>query len=220
VTEQTRLAWQVRDAYQAVLDYVSTVPGFLSGWVVAGHSAGEIGRLTIWVDEAAANQAATDQHALVLHARVLYAAAGNVWDRSFETVAPGETVEASAGARQAPGGALCQGMVVQVPLQLWSLPGKVTAAALHEALCARYAGRRFVRVMPLEQRPAMLAPEALNGTNLMEFCVFDNGAEEQALLVARADNLGKGASGTAAQDLDLMLGLGEHSYDLPEGGTI
>jgi N-acetyl-gamma-glutamyl-phosphate reductase len=71
-------------------------------------------------------------------------------------------------------------------------------------------------VAPFENRPANLDPEALNGTNRLELFVFDNPAEESALLVARLDNLGKGASGAACQNIDLMLGLdqGGHDYTL------
>ena len=114
-----------------------------------------------------------------------------------------------------------QGMLVQVPLLLWSLPGKPSAGDLHAALAERYAGQPFVRVMPLERAPAVLAPEALNGTNLMEIYVFGNDADGQALLVARADNLGKGASGAAVQNIDLLLGLsGERAYALPAGAAV
>jgi N-acetyl-gamma-glutamyl-phosphate reductase len=102
-----------------------------------------------------------------------------------------------------------QGMLVTLPLLLWSLPGRPTAAELHRALVARYAGQRFVKVMPLEDRPRELLPDSLNGTNRLELFVFDNPAAETALLVARLDNLGKGASGAAAQNIDLMLGLGD-----------
>jgi N-acetyl-gamma-glutamyl-phosphate reductase len=109
------------------------------------------------------------------------------------------------------------GELVHVPLQLWSLSKKVTGQDLHDVLAARYAGQRFVRVMPFDPPPVnRLGPEALNGTNIMELYVFENRTEEQALLVARLDNLGKGASGAAVQNLDLMLGLdGERSYELP-----
>jgi N-acetyl-gamma-glutamyl-phosphate reductase len=70
--------------------------------------------------------------------------------------------------------------------------------------------------MPFEPRPASyLSPDTLNGTNRMELFVFENSATRHVLLVARLDNLGKGASGAAAQNIDLMLGLkGEDSYDL------
>ncbi|HVJ54918.1 MAG TPA: N-acetyl-gamma-glutamyl-phosphate reductase [Aliidongia sp.] len=108
-----------------------------------------------------------------------------------------------------------QGMIVEVPLALWSLPKRASGRDLHEVLSTRFEGQRFIRVMPFDHRPEVLAPEALNGSNLLELYVFDNAAEEQALLVARLDNLGKGASGAAVQNLDLMLGLaGEHSYAL------
>ncbi|GIW25367.1 N-acetyl-gamma-glutamyl-phosphate reductase [Meiothermus sp.] len=110
-----------------------------------------------------------------------------------------------------------QGMLDFIPVHLWALPQKVTAAQLHEALAERYRGQRFVQVMPLETYGAhhpVLDPQALNGTNRLELFVFENPAREQALLVARFDNLGKGASGAAVQNLDLMLGLeGPHSYE-------
>lgn len=80
-----RLA-EVREQYEEIIAYVSTFPGYESGWVVApGYGDGEVGRLTIWQSEAAANFAATDPHAMALHARVRFAAAGNLWDRSFDT---------------------------------------------------------------------------------------------------------------------------------------
>jgi N-acetyl-gamma-glutamyl-phosphate reductase len=101
-----------------------------------------------------------------------------------------------------------QGMLVQIPLQLRSLPGNVTGRALHDALVAHYGDSRYVRVLPLDPRPVNdLEPEALNGTNDMELFVFENASERQVLLVARLDNLGKGASGAAVQNLELMLGL-------------
>ncbi len=104
-------------------------------------------------------------------------------------------------------GAFRQGMLVQIPLLLWSLPNVVTGRDLHDALAERYAGQRFIRVMPYDARPKVLAPETLNGTNMVELFVFDNPADNAALLVARLDNLGKGASGAAVQNMDVMLGL-------------
>ncbi|GEM83011.1 N-acetyl-gamma-glutamyl-phosphate reductase [Meiothermus hypogaeus] len=110
-----------------------------------------------------------------------------------------------------------QGMLDFIPIHLWALPQKVSGAELHEALVERYRGQRFVRVMPLETYGAhhpVLDPQALNGTNMLELFVFENPAREQALLVARFDNLGKGASGAAVQNLDLMLGLeGPYTYE-------
>lgn len=104
-----------------------------------------------------------------------------------------------------------QGMIVQVPLQLWALPGKPDLATVHSCLASFYAGQRFVHVTPLEESLATphLDPEALNNTNDMALCVFGNEAEGQAVLVALLDNLGKGASGAAVQNMNLMLGLDE-----------
>ena len=103
-----------------------------------------------------------------------------------------------------------QGMLVSVPLQLETLPGKPGAADLHTALAQRYAGSRYVSVMPLENeaaRSGRIEPEALNETNMLELYVFASDKHHQAVLVARLDNLGKGASGAAVQNMRLMLGL-------------
>jgi N-acetyl-gamma-glutamyl-phosphate reductase len=107
-----------------------------------------------------------------------------------------------------------RGMLVHVPLQLSLLPRRANGADLHAALVEHYAGERFVGVRPLNDTSTLregsyLEPEALNGSNRMELFVFANDASEQALLVARLDNLGKGASGAAVQNLNLMLGLPE-----------
>jgi len=113
-------------------------------------------------------------------------------------------------------GAWRQGQLVQVPLHLAALPKRATGRELHAALAARYEGQRFVHVMPFTPGvPMVLAAEALAGTNMMELYVFENASEGHVLLVARMDNLGKGASGAATQNLDLMLGLaGERSYEV------
>jgi N-acetyl-gamma-glutamyl-phosphate reductase len=113
-------------------------------------------------------------------------------------------------------GRFAQGMLVQVPLQLATLPGAPPAARLHEVLADGYRGQRFVEVMPFAAVPATLSPEALNGSNRLQLFVFANDAEQTALLVARLDNLGKGASGAACQNIDLMLGLerAERDYSL------
>ena len=104
-----------------------------------------------------------------------------------------------------------QGMIVQIPLHLGALPGRPRAAELHAALASHYQGRRFVEVVPFEETLVMphLDPEGLNGTNLMRLHVFANLAEGHAVLVALLDNLGKGASGQAVQNINLMLGLPE-----------
>jgi N-acetyl-gamma-glutamyl-phosphate reductase len=105
-----------------------------------------------------------------------------------------------------------QGMLVSVPLQLDTLPGKPSGADLQAALAARYAGSKYVSVMPLGNEAARggrIEPEALNETNQLELYVFASDKHHQAVLVARLDNLGKGASGAAVQNLRLMLGLGD-----------
>jgi len=109
-------------------------------------------------------------------------------------------------------GRFAQGMIVSVPLQLWSLPGAPKAADIHAALADHYAGQRFVTVESLQDSKALAAhldPEALNGTNEMKLYVFGNEAREQAVITAVLDNLGKGASGQAVQCLNLMLGMDE-----------
>jgi N-acetyl-gamma-glutamyl-phosphate reductase len=99
-----------------------------------------------------------------------------------------------------------QGMLVSVPLHLDTLPGKPSGGDLHAALADAYRGCDYVRVV--EPAPAgKLEPEALNDTDRLELCVYANEARRQAVLVARLDNLGKGASGAAVQNLQLMLGL-------------
>ncbi len=119
-------------------------------------------------------------------------------------------------------GRYAQGMLVEVPLQLWSIPGTPTPAQLREALADFYQGERFVSVASEDETLALqraragaggyvepLDPEALNNTNNMKLYVFGNEATQQARLVAVLDNLGKGASGAAVQNLNLALGLDE-----------
>jgi N-acetyl-gamma-glutamyl-phosphate reductase len=99
-----------------------------------------------------------------------------------------------------------QGMLVSVPLHLDALPGKPRGADLHDALAAYYEGCDYVRVVePAANRK--LDPEALNDSNRLELSVYANEPHRQAVLVARLDNLGKGASGAAAQNASLMLRL-------------
>jgi N-acetyl-gamma-glutamyl-phosphate reductase len=107
-----------------------------------------------------------------------------------------------------------RGMLVSVPLQMSLLPRRVTGADLHAALAEHYAGEHFVSVRALNDATALhdgayLDPEALNGSNRLEVFVYANDGQQQALLIARLDNLGKGASGAAVQNLNLMLGLPE-----------
>jgi len=105
-----------------------------------------------------------------------------------------------------------QGMLVSVPLHLDTLPGKPTATDLHAALARRYADCAYVAVMPLDNAAAKsgrIEPEELNETNRLELYVFASEAHRQAVLVARLDNLGKGASGAAVQNMRLMLGMAD-----------
>lgn len=103
-----------------------------------------------------------------------------------------------------------QGMLVQLPLHLDTLPGKPSAQDLHQALQNHYADSTWVTVEP-PTADMKLDAVALADTNKMELRVFANRAAEDgfahAVLVARLDNLGKGASGAAVQNLQLMLGL-------------
>ena len=134
---------------------------------------------------------------------------------------------AYAGLKQAPlfapaVGRYAQGMIVEVPLQLWAMPSAPAPDALRETLANAYAGERFVAVADKAETEALataragagghvtaLDPEALNNTNQLKLYVFGNEETQQARLVAILDNLGKGASGAAVQNLNLMLGLEE-----------
>ena len=99
-----------------------------------------------------------------------------------------------------------QGMLVSIPLHLDLLPGRPSGHTLTEALAAYYRHAPAIRVRPVEAS-GTLEPEALNDTDAMELRVYANEARGHALLVARLDNLGKGASGAAVQNVRLMLGL-------------
>ncbi len=103
---------------------------------------------------------------------------------------------------------LYSGMIVEVPLQLAALPRAVTPADLHRALADHYAGSP---IMSVEAAPedGLLPVERLAGSDRMELFVFGNDDRRQARLVAVLDNLGKGASGAAVQNLNLVAGLDE-----------
>ena len=103
-------------------------------------------------------------------------------------------------------GAFRQGMLVSIPLHLRDLTGPPRAADIEEAFRAHYDGSGQVRV-EAAQPGDRLEPDALNGTDEMELRVYGDTSGERALLVARLDNLGKGASGAAVQNAELMLGL-------------
>jgi N-acetyl-gamma-glutamyl-phosphate reductase len=99
-----------------------------------------------------------------------------------------------------------QGMLVSVPLYLDDLPGKPSGADLQEALRTYYEGSEHVTVATANGTDK-LEPEALNGSNRLDLYVCANEARRQAVLIAQLDNLGKGASGAAVQNLRLMLDL-------------
>jgi N-acetyl-gamma-glutamyl-phosphate reductase len=102
-----------------------------------------------------------------------------------------------------------QGMLVSIPLHLDALPGAVTAQRLRDVLVERYAGSELVAVQPAgADVGGGLSPEGVNGSNRLELFVHAHAGRGHALLVARLDNLGKGASGAAAQNLELMLADG------------
>ena len=108
-------------------------------------------------------------------------------------------------------GKFYKGLSVSVPLHLPQLKAGTTPEALHAAFRHRYEGERFIRVLPLRD-PAALADgyfdvETCNDTNRVDIFVFAN--ETQAILMARLDNLGKGASGAAVQSMNVHLGLDE-----------
>jgi N-acetyl-gamma-glutamyl-phosphate reductase len=107
-------------------------------------------------------------------------------------------------------GNFAQGMITTVPLQLGTLDRAPTGKELHAAIADHYAGIEDgdVEVAPYVETERMpeIDPERYNGTNTMKLFVFANDARAQAVLLAVYDNLGKGASGAAVQNLDLMLG--------------
>lgn len=103
-------------------------------------------------------------------------------------------------------GNFAQGMLVQLPLHLGELPGKPRASDLLSAYTAHYTHSECVKVLPATD-DGKLDALALNGTNKLEIRVYGNDDFGQAVAVARLDNLGKGASGAAVQNLKLMLGI-------------
>ena len=102
-----------------------------------------------------------------------------------------------------------QGMIVDVPISLSRLVARVSPADIHATLLKAYEGQSFVQVIPQKQSVGLkfLAPEGLNGTNDLHIYVFGTSASRHVRLVALLDNLGKGASGQAVQNLNIMMGL-------------
>jgi N-acetyl-gamma-glutamyl-phosphate reductase len=104
-----------------------------------------------------------------------------------------------------------RGMLVELPLQSWALPGAPSPRDIHAVLANAYAGKPLVEVAGLDEAASMKAVDAelLAGSNRMKLFVFANKAGDQVRLVAALDNLGKGAGGAAVQNLNIMLGLPE-----------
>ena len=108
-------------------------------------------------------------------------------------------------------GRFYRGMLVEVPLQLWSLPKQPDLEEIYESLDIAYDGEPLIEVAPLEESLAMTGvdPELMAGTNRMKLFVFGKLGGEQVRLVAALDNLGKGASGAAVQNLNVAMGWDE-----------
>lgn len=106
-----------------------------------------------------------------------------------------------------------RGMLVEIPLHLASLTKAASGAQIADLLAERYDGEPFINVLGFQPDSVLddgyLNPTAANGTNNMQLMVFGN--DQQLLLTARYDNLGKGASGAAVQNLNLMLGFEEQT---------
>jgi len=104
-----------------------------------------------------------------------------------------------------------QGMLVEMPLHFSTLNGAPSLGDIHAALHKHYKGEKFVEVASLEEAKSLTTPdpEGLNGTNRLKLFVFGSDSSGQARLVALLDNLGKGASGAAVQNMNIALGLKE-----------
>ena len=108
-------------------------------------------------------------------------------------------------------GRFYRGMLVEVPLHTWALPGKPATAQIHDVMAQAYRGEKLVEVASLESglKNTSLDAETLKGTNRMTLFVLGNDKCGQVRLIAMFDNLGKGAGGAAVQNLNIMLGLPE-----------
>ncbi len=170
----------------------------LSAHGVSGYSGGGKAMIAEFENEAAPN--------FTRHAHRIYAL-GQRHKHLPEMRAHAGLVHAPAFAPAV--GRYYKGMIVEVPLMLETMARAPKRADIHAALCVAYDGAHFVEIVPLAACDAMsmLDPESLNGTNRMQLFVF--GHDGEARLVALFDNLGKGASGAAVQNLNLMLGADE-----------
>ncbi len=107
-----------------------------------------------------------------------------------------------------------KGMLVQIPLPLYALQNQPSGELIHKTLKEYYQNEKYVSVAPINddaclRKGKFLDTQAANNTNSVQVFVFANDETKEALLVARLDNLGKGASGAAVQNLNIMLGLDE-----------
>ncbi|WP_420566880.1 N-acetyl-gamma-glutamyl-phosphate reductase [Thalassovita sp.] len=103
-------------------------------------------------------------------------------------------------------GNFAQGMAVQIPLHLKALGTGATMESIHDALAAHYSAGGNISVTPIEDQDSRIDPTALNDTNRLEISVRGDAETGRVVLIAVLDNLGKGASGAAVQNLDLMIG--------------
>lgn len=101
------------------------------------------------------------------------------------------------------------GMVVNIPLHVSSLNNKLSAKELHKVFAKYYEGERLLKVMPFSENPEMMSTNRLANTSKMELYIYGN--DTQILLSSRFDNLGKGASGSAVQCMNIMMGIDEET---------
>lgn len=109
-----------------------------------------------------------------------------------------------------------KGLVTTVPIHTKFLAKRLSPKALHGVLAEHYEGENFVKVMPYNQQEALFDGGfdvmACNDTNRAEIFVFGNEVDNSALIMTRIDNLGKGASGAAVQNMNILLGLDETTH--------
>jgi N-acetyl-gamma-glutamyl-phosphate reductase len=108
-------------------------------------------------------------------------------------------------------GRFYRGMLVEVPLQLWSLPGSVKPSMIYEALADAYKGEEMVQLASSEETAALksLDAESMKHSDRLKIYVFGNEKRNQVRVVGVLDNLGKGAAGSAVQNLNIMIGAKE-----------